>query len=53
VGLLLPPFTAAITVNACVVVMLDADGSTVTVGESGFDTATVVTATGALPMVAL
>ena len=32
VGLLLPPLTATVTVSGCVVVMLDADGVTVTVG---------------------
>jgi hypothetical protein len=32
VGLPLPPLTATITVKACAVVMLDAEGVTVTVG---------------------
>ena len=32
VGLPVPPFTATVTVKACAVVMLDADGVTVTVG---------------------
>jgi hypothetical protein len=42
-GLPAPPLTATVTVNACAVVMLDADGVTVTVGVifAGLVTATV------------
>jgi predicted RecA/RadA family phage recombinase len=44
VGLPVPPLTATVTVNACTVVMLDADGVTVTVGVvfAGLVTATEV-----------
>jgi hypothetical protein len=41
VGLPLLPLTAAVTVNACAVVMLDADGVTVTVGVIFGGTVTV------------
>jgi hypothetical protein len=43
----LPPLTATFTVNACVVVMLDADGVTVTVGAGSPEApVTVMTTAG-------